>query len=93
MTGLRTARFQIQRQRVAGTRLIGRTQLLEVKILDYGNGTLELDDGSTFRVVNGQFVKNGDALRAGAGFVYGRDDEFSATVVAQLTPWVPHPGR
>ncbi|MBZ9714486.1 hypothetical protein [Deinococcus multiflagellatus] len=87
MTGLRTAQFRIRRQQMAGNRLVGRAQLIDLAIFDYGNGTLELDDGSTFRVVDGRYIDNGDALVPGAGFVYGRDDEYTGTVVAQLTPW------
>ncbi|MBZ9715607.1 hypothetical protein [Deinococcus multiflagellatus] len=87
MSGLRQARFRLTRHCVAGTRQIGRPVSVDVTILDYGNGTLELDCGAAFRTVNGQFFADGDVLQPGASFVYGRDDEFRATVETQLTPW------
>lgn len=85
----RSAIFRYVRQETAGPRLIGQPKQLEGRFTDYGTGTLETPEGAAFRVVDGVWVTDGHALQPGSGFVYGPEDRYSGTILAQQTPWQP----
>ncbi|WP_189074208.1 hypothetical protein [Deinococcus sedimenti] len=61
-----------------------------ITVLDYGNGTFELEDGSCFQSVSGHWATR-DALVPGATFFVGKNDEYLYTVTSGSPVSAPRP--
>lgn len=83
---LRRATLTVTRARVTSAGNVLRPgRPTTTTVLDYGNGTFELDDGAAFRSVDGQQATRA-LLQPGATFSVGKNDECLITVQA-VTDW------